>query len=226
VSGVALALALAALFALGTSPSAAAELPVPQRSPDEVHRTVRDVLNRREFRREAPSLIERARTWVRDQLSRLLASLFRGGRGTVLAWAILGGLFAVVGFLSVRFARSITPDPGRPMAAPAARRRSAREWRAEAEAHERAGEWKPALRARYRSLVADLAARGLLDEIPGRTAGEYRVEVAETVPVVAAEFAGATELFERAWYGSRPTGADEAARFRELEQRVLTGTGA
>ena len=111
------------------------------------------------------------------------------------------------------------------MTSPAPPRRSAREWRAEAEVHERAGEWKAALRARYRSLVADLAARGLLDEIPGRTAGEYRVEVAEAVPRVASEFAGATELFERAWYGNRPTGADEAARFRELEQRVLTGTG-
>ena len=96
----------------------------------------------------------------------------------------------------------------------------------EAEAHERAGEWKLALRARYRSLVADLASRGLVDEIPGRTAGEYRAEVAETVPGVASEFAGATELFERAWYGNRPTGADDAAHFRDLEQRVLTGTRA
>ena len=59
-----------------------------------------------------------------------------------------------------------------------------------------------------------------------RTAGEYRAEVAETVPGVASEFAGATELFERAWYGNRPTGADEAAHFRDLETRVLTGTRA
>ena len=127
--------------------------------------------------------------------------------------------------LSARFARSMTPDPGRAMTAPAVPRRSARDWRAEAEALEGAGEWRPALRARYRSLVADLAARGLLDEVPGRTAGEYRVEVAAAVPRVASEFAGATELFERAWYGSRPTGADEAAHFRDLEQRVLSGTG-
>jgi hypothetical protein len=72
-------------------------------------------------------------------------------------------------------------------------------------------------------LVADLAARGVIEEIPGRTAGEYRVEVTEAAPRVGPEFAGATELFERAWYGSRPTGAEEAAQFRDLEQRVLTG---
>ena len=222
--------ALACLVALGAlvggAQARAGELPTPQRSPDEVHRTVREVLSRREFRRESPTPIERARRWVRDQLSRLLTSLFRGDRGTVLAWIIFGGLLTVVIVLSVRFVRTVTPDPGRAIAVPVAPRRSAREWRAEAEAHERAGEWKLALRARYRSLVADLASRGLVDEIPGRTAGEYRAEVAETVPGVASEFAGATELFERAWYGNRPTGADDAAHFRDLETRVLTGTRA
>lgn len=222
--------ALACLVALGAlvggAQARADELPTPQRSPDEVHSTVREVLSRREFRRESPTPIERARRWVRDQLSRLLTSLFRGDRGTVLAWIIFGGLLTVVIVLSARFVRTVTPDPGRALTVPVAPRRSAREWRAEAEAHERAGEWKLALRARYRSLVADLASRGLVDEIPGRTAGEYRAEVAETVPGVASEFAGATELFERAWYGNRPTGADDAAHFRDLETRVLTGTRA
>jgi hypothetical protein len=217
--------ALAFLVALGGAQARADELPTPQRSPDEVHRTVREVLRHREFRRESPTVVERARRWVRDQLSRLLTSLFRGDRGTVLAWIILGGLLTVVIVLSARFARSVTPDPGRAIAVSVAPRRSAREWRAEAEVHERAGEWKLALRARYRSLVADLASHGLVDEIPGRTAGEYRAEVSETVPGVASEFAGATELFERAWYGNRPTGADDAAHFRDLEERVLTGAG-
>ena len=218
--------ALVSLVAPGGTPARADELPVPQRSPDEVHGAVRDVLRRPEFRQESPTAVERARRWVRDQLSRLLATLFRGGRGTVLAWIILGGLLTVVIVLSARFARSVTPDPGRVMSVAVTPRRSAREWRADAEAHERANEWKLALRARYRALVADLASRGLVDEIPGRTTGEYRAEVTETVPGVASEFAGATELFERAWYGNRPTGADDAARFRDLEQRVLTGSGA
>jgi hypothetical protein len=219
-------LALVALVALEGAAARGDELPAPQRSPDEVHRTVREVLRRQEFRQESPTVVERARRWVRDQLSRLLASLFRGDRGTVLAWIVLSGLLTVVIVLSARFARSVTPDPGRPMTVAVAPRRSAREWRAEADAHERAGEWKLALRARYRSLVADLASSGLVDEIPGRTAGEYRTDVTEAVPAVASEFAGATELFERAWYGNRPTGADDAARFRDLEQRVLSGTRA
>ena len=62
VVGSGVALAMAALVALATSPARAGELPTPQRSPAEVHRTIRDVLSRREFRRKAPSPIERART--------------------------------------------------------------------------------------------------------------------------------------------------------------------
>jgi hypothetical protein len=71
--------------------------------------------------------------------------------------------------------------------------------------------------------VADLAARGLVEEVPGRTAGEYRRQVDAVVPEVAPAFDGATSLFEGAWYGGRSTGAEEAARFRELEARVLSG---
>jgi hypothetical protein len=109
--------------------------------------------------------------------------------------------------------------PGRPSDP----RRPAAEWRAEAEAHETAGRWRPALRCRYRALVADLASRGLVEEVPGRTTGEYRRQVDAAVPDVAPAFDGATLLFEGAWYGGRDTGADDAARFRALEARVLAG---
>jgi hypothetical protein len=104
-------------------------------------------------------------------------------------------------------------------------RRGPAEWRADAEAAERAGQWRQALRCRYRALVAELADRGLVEEVAGRTAGEYRAEVAGAAPAVAAPFAGATELFERAWYGEAPTGQDEAARFRGLSDEVLSGVG-
>jgi hypothetical protein len=59
--------------------------------------------------------------------------------------------------------------------------------------------------------------------MPGRTAGEYVRDVAAGEPGVAPAFAAATELFELAWYADAPTGADECARFRDLDQRVLAG---
>ncbi len=136
----------------------------------------------------------------------------------ILAVAVAG-----VVWVSARFARGVTRDPGRGVAAVAVARRGAAEWRADAEAAERAGQWRQALRCRYRALVAELADRGLVEEVAGRTAGEYRVELATSAPSAAPSFAGATELFERAWYSGWPTGEAEAARFRGLADEVLAG---
>ena len=41
------------------------------------------------------------------------------------------------------------------------------------------------------------------------------------MPEAGAAFGGASELFERAWYGNRPTGPTESERFRALADQVL-----
>jgi hypothetical protein len=127
----------------------------------------------------------------------------------------------LVAFVVWRLAGDVSRDPGRGVSAHTARVRPAADWRAEAERHEQAGEWRKALRCRYRALVAELAARGLLEEVPGRTAGEYRTELGDSLPSAAPSFRGATDLFEGAWYGRRPTSETDAVRFRELADRVL-----
>jgi len=203
----------------------AADLRLPQREPAAARDAARTVLDRPEFRRPAPTLLQRARRWAVEQLERLLGGLLGGGRGATLFWVVAGvGLLVVVVAL-VRFSRAVTADPSRPVSAPVTGRRTAGEWRAEAEAHEAARRWRAGLRCRYRALVAELAERGLVDDVPGRTAGEYRAEVRERAPEVAEPFAGATDLFEQAWYGSRPTGGDEAAAFERLAGRVVAGAG-
>jgi hypothetical protein len=184
---------------------------------------MRDVLSRDEFREPAKSLLQRGRDALFDFLGRLLARILEGATGSPIGWLAVALVVGVLALLVVRFARSVTRDPeGEAVGVPASRR-TARDWRADADASEAAGDWRSALRYRYRALVADLAARGLVDEIPGRTAGEYRAEVATNVPTVAADFSGATAMFERAWYGGVPSGRDDADRFRSLEQRVLAG---
>ena len=65
------------------------------------------------------------------------------------------------------------------------RRREPSNWRAEADAHRRAGRFRDALRCRYRALVGDLARRGLIDEIPGRTTGEERAQLHDVAPRAA-----------------------------------------
>ena len=137
--------------------------------------------------------------------------------------ALFALLLAAVIVVSVRVGRGITAEGAERIVATGIARRTAAEWRAEAEGRERDGDWRGAVRCRYRALVAELAERGLVDEVPGRTAGEYRREVAGAAPDAAADFAGATELFELAWYGHGETDAAAAARFGSLADRVLTG---
>lgn len=211
---------LAALPWLPTA-VAAGDLPAPTRDPDRVREAVREVLARPEFRPPDRTLLQRAFDWLLEQVGRLLAEVGASGAGGIVGLAVLVLALLGIGLLVARFSRGMTASPEVRAAVPGVPRRPAAEWRAEAEAHERAGAWRPAVRCRYRALVAELAARGLVDEVPGRTAGEYRGEVRRSLPDAAADFAGATELFELAWYGRGETGAREASRVRELSGRVL-----
>ncbi len=207
----------------GAAGSTAADLPIPRNDPAKARGIADDVLARPEYRVPSPTLVQRVQRWVADLVSRVLGALIGGGGASFIAWGVLVLAIAVVGFLVARFARGMTPDAGRPTASTSLPLRTATDWRAEAEAHERAGRWRPALRCRYRALVADLAAGGVVDEVPGRTAGEYRAAVNVAAPDVAIDFAAVTELFERAWYGRAPTGPDDAAHLSTLADQVLAG---
>jgi hypothetical protein len=212
---------LADRWAALAATAVAGDLPAPTRDPDRVRETVREVLARPEFRPPDRTLLQRAFDWLLEQVGRLLAELGASGAGGIVGLAVLVLALLGIGLLAARFSRGLTSSPEVRAAVPGVPRRPATDWRAEAEAHERAGAWRAAVRCRYRALVAELAARGLIDEVPGRTAGEYRGEVRRNLPDAAADFAGATELFELAWYGRGETGAQQASRLRELSGRVL-----
>lgn len=202
----------------------AADLAVPRDDPARARQAADDVLARPEYRVSSPTLVERIQRWAADAIDRAIGALITGGGASVIAWGLLALAIAVVTILAARFARGVTPDAGVTSTSTHSPLRTSADWRVEAEAHERAGRWQPALRCRYRALVADLAAGGLVDEVPGRTSGEYRAAVTVAAPDVATEFAAVTELFERAWYGRAPTGADDAAHLSSLAERVLAGT--
>jgi hypothetical protein len=199
-----------------------ADLPRPTRDPKHVVDTVHRVLARAEYRRPGPSFLSRVERDVLDWIARVLDSLVRAG---IAAW-IVPVLALLVALAVWRLFRDVTRDAGRAIEVSTVPFRAPADWRAEAEAHEKAGEWRQALRCRYRALVADLAGRGILEEVPGRTAGEYRIELGQTLPAAAPAFRGATELFEGAWYGRRPTAAPDSARFRQLADQVLESARA
>ncbi len=223
IAGVAVLVALG--IATLVAPAAAAQPAEPEWPAAEVRDDIERILARAEFREPPRTFLDRARDWVLRQLDRTIEALVRAGGAGVIGWVVVG--LAAVGAVvfAARFARGVQADPARARPVAPAPRRSARDWGADAEAHEAAGRWRPALRCRYRALVAALAERGLVDDVPGRTTGEYRAEVDRAAPRSAAAFDDATALFEAAWYGDHPTGPDESRRFRELSDRVLEAAG-
>jgi hypothetical protein len=80
------------------------------------------------------------------------------------------------------------------------------------------------MRCRYRALVGDLARRGLIYEIPGRTTGEERTQLRQVQPDAGRPFTSAADLFDGAWYGHHAVDADDDDRFQSFERDVLAKT--
>lgn len=172
---------------------------------------VRRVLRDPAFTASQENWLTRLREDVRQWFLERLADLFDSGAGTVLAWALVG-LAVVVGLLVVvratRGLRRGAVAEGGP-AAVVVTRRPATDWLADARAAREAGDLAEAVRCGYRAVVAGLATEDALEEVPGRTVGEYRAQVRTRRPERADAFAAASEVFERVWYAQRPaTDAD------------------
>ena len=205
--------------------AAAGDLPEPERPAEEARRAADEVLADAVFDRPPPSLLARARDWFFERIGDAIEAVLGSGGGGVVGWSVVAVLVVAAIALVVRLTRGAQRDPGLAVVTPDGPRRPATDWLSEARRLEAAGDWRSGLRCRHRALVAALAAGGLVDEVPGRTTGEYRDEVARRVPAVAPDFDGATTLFELAWYGGRPVDADDAGRFADLSERVLSGAG-
>ena len=94
-------------------------------------------------------------------------------------------------------------------------------WRRLAAEHRSAGRHRDSIRCEYRALVGDLARRGHVDEIPGRTSGEERDQIAELSPTVAVDFDVAADLFDRAWFDDAPVTEEQDRRFVAAASAVL-----
>lgn len=198
-------------------------LPVPETDPAAVADAAQRVLSRPEYRPPARPLLERVLDWVTGQLDRLIGALAGGGRASVVAWGVLIVSVAAAVVMAARFFRGLSPTGRRSAPSLPGRRVTAEDWRAAALGHEAAGRSREAARAWWRALVAELAARGVVEEVPGRTAGEYRARVAAVHPDGGPSFAAATDLFEAAWYGRRPLTPGDLALLRQQATEALEG---
>ena len=193
---------------------------------DEARRIAEQILSAPEYQEPAQPWWQKVLEKVDELFSRLFGTLGGSGGGSAIAWvilvvAVLGAVTVVV--LAVRSLRR-APRSAHDAEGGLRTRRSRREprvdWDAAAEELESEGRWREGLRARYRALVEKLSRTHVIDAAPARTTGEHRREVGQAVPDAGPEFSDAAELFDRAWYGNRPTGPEEAQRFRELARRV------
>lgn len=159
---------------------------------------------------------------------------------TVIFWLVLVAVVAYLVFLAIgllverspsaRAKKSATSDraPADVEALTAVivdRSREPKDWRREADEHRRLGRFRDALRCRYRALVGDLARLGWIDEIPGRTTGEERVQLDVVCPPATESFGQAADLFDEAWYGNANVADADVAEFEQLESLVLAQTG-
>lgn len=195
--------------------------------PEVVRRTAQEVLEQADYAVvDGPSLIDRLVRAVLEQLGRLLLR-FGGEGGEPSIWAtaalVLVLIAIVVGVVVfvLRLRRSRTLDPV--VEGPVGR--SAVDWAAEAERHEAAGDLREALRCRYRETLAHLTAAQLVEEIPGRTTGEYARAVRDAAPGAAPAFDELTRAFEDTWYGGQAVDADRMARIREVQRAVASAAG-
>lgn len=202
------------------------ELPVPERDPDDARDAADEILARSEFQPPKEGLVDRALDWIGERVGRLLSSGIGTG-GELLGWVLLAGLVALVAWL-VRRIRPTVRRTADAVAAPVVEveeQRTAREWSAAAAEHEAAGRWVEALRCRYRALVTELVDHEAVRDVPGRTVGEYRAELAAACPPAAPPFEDATAVYEDAWYGHGRAGAEESARFARRADEVLAAVG-
>lgn len=223
-------LSMGMLFAGGAGAQTGPQGPV---DPSAVRDQVRDVMSRPGFSYE-PSTLQRLLRWVGDQLQKLFGHAgpgaptgsFGGGIGMLVGWVLILAALAALVYLIARIVvtRTRVHRPEAPDAlsdAEVEHRRRATEWLDDAERFEASGEWKEAMRARYRHLVRTLVDRHQLPDVPGRTTGELRVDMGSSTPDAAEDFDTCCLLFELPWYAGLATGADENTRFRDAADRVL-----
>lgn len=199
--------------------------------PDEARREARDILSGSEYSEPEESLVERAVDWLFGRLGDAIATLTGGGPGSVIGWIIVATVGAGAIWLLVRSLR-VPSAPGRSggegLRYGTETHRDPEVWLEEAARLAAAGDHRGALRCRYQALIARLVIDGVVDDVPGRTTGEYRTLLVDRLPGEAEPVGRITERFDAAWYGGVAVDADGHDRFatecRQLESAARDAT--
>jgi hypothetical protein len=179
--------------------------------------------------KQGEDLWQRFVAWLDAHLNVHVPSFFGGSWETFVVLAVLAAAAAAAVFFALRngsLRRMRRAQSTGVVVTDEDRAQSAEQWRQEADRLTAQGNYREALRCRYRALVADLADRRLIDQVPGRTSGDYERAVRALVPEVAEQFSSLTRLFERCWYGQEPSDAKAQVVFDEAATAVIAEVGS
>jgi hypothetical protein len=166
------------------------------------------------------ALVERVIGWVVERLTDLLDTASGVSSSSALGVVLLV-VVAVVVLIAVRLglgplrARDLLGDRRR-----GASRMTAADYRAEAVAFAARGDWREAVRSRFRGVIRELEERGVLDPRAGRTAGEIAAEAGDSVPAIAGDMRTAADIFNTIWYGDRPATESAYQRMSQVDDTV------
>lgn len=187
---------------------------------DQARELARRELEKRIYRRDEPSWLERIwqrfTDWVSDLLQRSGSAQPDAGGGWVSLAVIIVVLAVAIGLVAwlmwnrrnTRSARAalLADQPS-----------TARDHRDVAEDYAAAGRWAQAIRERLRAIARELEERVIIDPRPGRTADELAAEAGTALPAHAAELHACVRVFDDVWYGDRPGTAEGYARLTALD---------
>ncbi|KQV12585.1 MULTISPECIES: DUF4129 domain-containing protein [unclassified Kitasatospora] len=167
------------------------------------------------YHRHDPSLLERVKDWIFEQLDRAFGAvgLPSGGLTATVVFLLIAVLLAAALWWrfglprrAARTAATLFDSTGPATAA---------DHRAAAAAHAAAAAWDDAVREQLRALIRGLEERTLLDVRPGRTADEAAAEAGRVLPEHADALRRAARTFDDVVYGEHA--ADQAAYHSLLE---------
>ncbi|GAA1150959.1 hypothetical protein F4556_004507 [Kitasatospora gansuensis] len=174
------------------------------------------------YHRHDPSLLQRIKDWIFEQIDRAFGTigLHGGGMTATVLFLLVAALLAAALWWrfglprrTVRTAATLFDSAGPATAA---------DHRAAAAAHAAAGAWDDAVREQLRALIRGLEERTLLDVRPGRTADEAAAEAGRVLPEHADALRRAARTFDDVVYGEHA--ADQAAYHSLLDLDRAVGT--
>ena len=177
-------------------------------------------LRRSVYRFGEENVVQRVLNWLLEKIGELfddVVNVTPGGVSslvilTIAAVALLVALRVGLGPAGLRNALTDRRRGTRGM--------SAAEYRAEADRLAAEGDFKEAVRARFRAIIRELEERAVLDPRAGRTAGEIAREGSAAVPAIGDDLRAVARTFDELWYGRRTaTGADYAL-VRDADDRI------